>query len=97
MPLWLVSAALGTIGMIGLIYKKTMLGMIVSIQMMVLGASVLFVLSGTESGAQLDGHVFAIFIVVGGIAQTAGAYALASRMFYLKNKTDVSELRELKR
>jgi NADH:ubiquinone oxidoreductase subunit K len=94
---WLVSAALGAIGLIGLIYKKTMLGLIVSIQMMVLGAAVLFVLSGSETGAAAEGHSFGIFIVICGLAQTVGGYALATRMFYLKNDTALSELRSLKR
>lgn len=94
---WLLSGALGAIGIMGLIYKKTMLGLIVSIHVMLLGAAALFVLSGTESGMQIDGHSFGIFIVLGGAAQVVGGYALASRMFYLTSKTGVEDLRNLKR
>jgi NADH:ubiquinone oxidoreductase subunit K len=94
---WLLSGALGAIGLIGLIYKKTMLGLIVGIQIMILGAGALFVLSGSQSGMQTDGHSFAVFIVLGGLVQIVGGFALATRVFYLKNRTDVSDLRNLKR
>jgi NADH:ubiquinone oxidoreductase subunit K len=94
---WMISAALGAIGLIGLIYKKTMLGLIVSIQVMVLGAAILFVLSGGEAGVAAEGHSFGVFIVICGLAQVVGGYALATRMFYLKNDATLSELRSLKR
>jgi NADH:ubiquinone oxidoreductase subunit K len=96
-PVWLVPAALGAIGLIGLIYKKSVLGLIVSLQLMSLGAAVLFVLSGVEAGAPLEGHSFSILIVFSGVLQTVGGYALAARMFYLRKKASVTELRELKR
>lgn len=94
---WILSGALGAVGLIGLIYKKTMLGLIVSIQLMILGGAALFVLAGHESGVPLDGFSFAAFIVFCGLAQTVGGYALATRMFYLKNKTSLNELRSLQR
>jgi NADH:ubiquinone oxidoreductase subunit K len=94
---WLVSGALGAIGLVGMLYKKTMLGIIVSIQMMVLGASVLFVATGSEAGTQTDGHSFAVFVIIGGLVQGIGGYALATRMFYLKNESTLSKIRELKR
>jgi len=95
-PVWLVPASLGALGLIGLIYKKTILGLIVSIQLMVLGAAVLMVLSGVEAGLPLEGHSFAVFIVVSGVMQTVCGYALATRMFYLRRKTPGMELRELR-
>ena len=94
--IWIVSPALGAIGMIGLLYKKTMLGLIVSIQFMVLGACVLFVFSAAQA-MQMDGLAFAVLIVIAGLSQSIGSYALATRLFYLRNKTSVSELRSLKR
>jgi NADH:ubiquinone oxidoreductase subunit K len=96
-PVWLVPAALGAIGLVGLIYKKTILGLIVSIQVMVLGAAILFVLSGVTAGLPLEGHSFAVFIVFCGVLQSIGGYALATRMFYLRKRALVTELRELKR
>ena len=96
-PVWLVPAALGAIGLVGLIYKKTILGLIVSIQLMVLGAAILFVLSGVAAGLPLEGHSFAVFIVFCGVIQSIGGYALATRMFYLRKRALVTELRELKR
>lgn len=94
--LWIVSPALGGVGLIGLIYKKTMLGLIVSMQTMILGAAILFVFSASER-MQMDGLAFALFIVITGLVQSIGGYALATRLFYLKNGTSVSELRSLKR
>ena len=94
---WAVSAALGGIGLAGLLYKKTMLGLIASIQLMVLGVGILFVFSGGEASMRMNGHSFAVFVVISGLVQSICGYALATRLFYLKNKTALSELRNLKR
>jgi NADH:ubiquinone oxidoreductase subunit K len=94
--MWL-SAALGGIGLMALLYKKTVLGLVVGMQLLTLGGTSLLVFAGASSGSSLEGHLFAFFIAVVGLAQMGAAYAVATRMFYLKGKTSLDELRSLKR
>jgi NADH:ubiquinone oxidoreductase subunit K len=94
--MWL-SAVLGGIGLFSLLYKKTILGLLVGIQLLTLGSTSLLVFAGASSGSFLEGHLFAFFIALSGLAQIAAGYALATRMFYLKGKTSLDELRSLKR
>lgn len=95
--LMLISGLLGGLGLACVVSRKTLLGILVGIQLMVLGASMTFVLAGISSGARVSGHVVALFIVLGGVAQLVGGYALSVRLFYLKNKVEIHELRSLKR
>jgi NADH:ubiquinone oxidoreductase subunit K len=92
-----VSAALGGVGLLALLYKKTILGLLVGTQLLMMGATTLLVFAGASAGALLEGHLFAFFIVLAGLAQMVAVYALATRMFYLKGKTSLDELRSLKR
>jgi NADH:ubiquinone oxidoreductase subunit K len=94
--MWL-PAILGGVGLFSLLYKKTILGLLVGIQLLTLGATSLLVFAGASSGSFLEGHLFAFFIALSGVGQIAAGYALATRMFYLKGKTSLDELRSLKR
>jgi NADH:ubiquinone oxidoreductase subunit K len=94
--MWL-PAILGGVGLFSLLYKKTILGLLVGIQLLTLGSTSLLIFAGATSGSFLEGHLFAFFIALSGLAQIAAGYALATRMFYLKGKTSLDELRTLKR
>jgi NADH:ubiquinone oxidoreductase subunit K len=94
--MWL-SAILGGVGLFCLLNKKTILGLLVGVQLLTLGSTSLLVFAGAASGSFLEGHLFAFFIVLSGVGQIAAGYALATRMFYLKGKTSLDELRSLKR
>jgi NADH:ubiquinone oxidoreductase subunit K len=94
--MWL-SAALGGIGLMALLYKRTVLGLVVGMQLLTLGGTSLLIFAGASSGSALVGHLFAFFITIVGVAQMVGAYAVATRMFYLKGNTSLDELRSLKR
>jgi NADH:ubiquinone oxidoreductase subunit K len=94
--MWL-SAILGGVGLFSLLHKKTILGLLVGIQLLTLSSTSLLVFAGASSGSFLEGHLFAFFIALSGLAQIAAGYGLATRMFYLKGKTSLDELRSLKR
>lgn len=94
--IWL-SGVIGGLGLACLIWRRTILGIMIGIQLLILGSTLVFVLAGISAGVRLEGHVVALFVTLGGVAQLVAGFALAVRLFYLRNKTDMSELRSLKR
>jgi NADH:ubiquinone oxidoreductase subunit K len=101
MLIW-VAGIIGGVGLVCLISRRTLLGMLIGVQLLVLGATMIFVLAGIspspggESVARVEGHIVGLLIALGGVAQVVAGYALAIRLFYLKNKIDIHELRSLK-
>ncbi len=93
----LIAGIVGGLGLVCMISRPTVLGMLIGIQLLVLGATMAFVLAGIISGARIEGHLFGLFIALSGVAQLAGGYALAVRLFYLRNRIHLDELRALKR
>ncbi len=95
MIVWL-AGLIGALGLVGMISRKTLLGALVGIQTLILGCTMVFVVSGITSGGRVQGFLFAIFILLSGVAQLVSGYALVVRFFYLTKKTDMRELRLLK-
>lgn len=91
-----LSSLIGALGLACMISRKTLLGVLVGSQLLCLGATMVFVLAGISSGARVEGHLFGLFIVLGGVAQLAAGYAIAIRLFYLKDRTRMDQLKELK-
>lgn len=106
--LMLVAGMIGGMGLVSVISRRTLLGVMVGMQLLILGASMIFVLAGIASSSggapigpgfmdsRIQGHVVGLFVVLGGVAQLAAGYALVVRLFYLKNKIEINELRTLK-
>jgi NADH:ubiquinone oxidoreductase subunit K len=92
----LVAGIIGALGLVCMISRRTLLGLMVGVQLLILGSTMIFVLAGIASGARVQGHLFGLFIALGGVAQLAGGYALAIRLFYLNNRTKMDQLRMLK-
>lgn len=95
----IISGLIGAFGLACVISRRTFLGVLVGIQILVLGATMMFVLAGLVSGgsgARVQGHLFGVFIALGGVAQLVGGFAIAIRLFYLKNRTEMDQLRALK-
>ncbi|MDR3607470.1 MAG: NADH-quinone oxidoreductase subunit K [Oligoflexia bacterium] len=92
-----LAAMLGGLGLFSVISRRTLLGIFAGIQLMLIGASMTFVLAGVASGAPLHGHIVGLFIILGGVAQLVGGYALSTRLFYLRRQIGIQELRSLKR
>lgn len=96
MTFW-ICGAIGALGLVAVISRRTLLGVMIGIQLLVLGATLLFVLAGAASGVRIEGHLFGLFITFSGIAQLVAGLALAIRLFYLRSRNGMDELRSLKR
>ncbi len=93
--LW-IAAAVGGIGLTCLVVRRTLLGVLIGAQLIILGATLMFVLTGIGTGHAAQGQVYALFTTMGGVAQLVAGTALAIRLFYLKRRTSLDDLKGLK-
>ena len=97
-----VAGLIGALGLICVISRRTLLGLFIGLQLLILGATMMFVLAGIFAGGPADGigrahgHVAGVFIALGGVAQLVAGYGLAVRLFYLKNRIEMNDLKSLK-
>ncbi|MFL5812039.1 MAG: NADH-quinone oxidoreductase subunit K [Bdellovibrionia bacterium] len=105
-----VAGLIGAMGLVCVVMRRTLLGLLIGLQLMIMGATMMFVVAGIFAGAtqagsagaiqdgvvRASGHAGGVFIAVGGIAQLVAGFALAIRLFYLKNKIEMSDLKSLK-
>jgi NADH:ubiquinone oxidoreductase subunit K len=97
-----VAGLIGAMGLVCVVMRRTLMGLLIGLQLMIMGATMMFVVAGIFAGAIQDGavrasgHASGVFIAVGGIAQLVAGFALAIRLFYLKNKIEMSDLKSLK-
>jgi NADH:ubiquinone oxidoreductase subunit K len=92
----LMAGSIGGLGLVCMISRKTVLGLLIGIQLLILGSTMMFVLAGISAGMRVEGHIFGLFITLGGMAQLVVGYALAIRLFFLKKRISMDELRALK-
>jgi hypothetical protein len=92
----LVAGLIGGLGFVCMISRKSMLGLLVGVQLLIIGSTMIFVIAGLHSGLRIQGHVFGLFIALGGIAQLVVGYSLAIRLFFLKRRISLDDLRALK-
>lgn len=91
-----VAGLIGGLGLVAMISRRTLLGLLVGIQLLIIGSTMVFVISGLHSGLRVQGHIFGLFITLGGIAQLVVGYALAIRLFSLKKRISLDDLQALK-
>lgn len=93
----LLAGMIGAVGFIGMMTRRSLVGVIVGIQVLILGATLMFVLGGILSGSRVEGHLAGVLIVLSGVAQLAAGYALAIRLYSAKESVRMEDLRSLKR
>ncbi len=87
---------IGGIGLACIIFRKTLLGVLIGAQLLFLGAVAAVIFAGFISGRQVSGQVSGVLIFLSGIVQLVLGFALAIRMFYLRRRISMSELRTLR-
>lgn len=92
----IISVAIGALGLTCLLLKRSLVGIFIGLQLLILGATSAFVLAGVLSGKPEEGHLFGFFIMLQGVGQLIVGYGLAVRLFYLKRQVQMDSLRSLK-
>jgi len=91
----MVSAALFTLGITGVILRRNLLVMLMSLEM-VLNASNLALVAFSKFHGNLDGQVLVFFTITVAAAEVAVGLAIVVALFRLKQTVRVSDLTTLK-
>ncbi|MBW7839957.1 MAG: NADH-quinone oxidoreductase subunit NuoK [Chitinophagaceae bacterium] len=91
----LLAALLFLTGLVGVITRRNILFMLMSIEIMFNAAGLAFVLAGAHNG-QADGQVMLIFILAMAAAEVAVGLALIIQMHRKYNSVDTDVLSELR-
>lgn len=91
----LLSAILFGIGVLGVVTRKNVLIILMSVELMLNGVNVAFVASGSYLG-DAAGGVFAFMVMTVAAAEAAVGLALLIALYRLKETIDITELKVLK-
>ena len=93
-PLYL-AFALFIIGMIGVLVRRNVLIMLMSVELMLNGANVALIAFSRLWG-NLDGQVFAMFVIAVAAAEAAVGLAIVVSIFRSRGSTDIDQLTVLR-
>jgi len=91
----LLSAILFGIGVAGVVTRRNVLIILMSVEVMLNGVNVAFVAAGSYLG-DAAGGVFAVMVITVAAAEAAVGLALLIALFRLKETVDITELSILK-
>jgi NADH-quinone oxidoreductase subunit K len=91
----LLSAVLFGIGAVGVVARKNVLIILMSVELMLNGVNVAFVAAGSYLG-DTAGGVFAFMVMTVAAAEAAVGLALLIALYRLKETIDITELKVLK-
>lgn len=91
----LFAAALFMLGLIGVLVRRNIIFMLMSIEIMFNSAGLVFVIAGSH-WVQPDGQVMFIFILSVAAAEVSVGLAIILQMFHHYNSVDVDQLNKLK-
>jgi len=91
----LLSAVLFGIGVVGVVARKNILIILMSVELMLNGVNVAFVAVGSYLG-DVAGGVFAFMVMTVAAAEAAVGLALLIALYRLKETVDITELKVLK-
>jgi NADH-quinone oxidoreductase subunit K len=90
-----VAAVLFAIGLMGVVMRRNLLIIYISLEMMLQAANLTFVAFSRFNG-QADGQVFVFFVITVAAAEVAVGLALIVALYRLKQTTQVQGLNTLK-
>jgi NADH-quinone oxidoreductase subunit K len=94
-PVLAVSAALFFLGVIGVLTRRNILIVLMSVELMLNAVNLSFVAFARHHGT-LDGHVFAVFVMAVAAAEAGVGLALVILLYRNRHKVDLDDLNLLK-
>jgi NADH-quinone oxidoreductase subunit K len=91
----IVAAALFALGLVGVLIRRNLIFMLMSVEIMLNAAGLAFVVAGSKWG-QADGQVMFIFILAVAAAEVSVGLALILQMFHHFRTLDVDAMSTLK-
>ncbi|MGH9605151.1 MAG: NADH-quinone oxidoreductase subunit NuoK [Terracidiphilus sp.] len=91
----ILGAILFALGLAGLLLRRNLLFMLISIEIMLNGAGVAFVAAGARWG-QPDGQILFLFILAAAAAEVSVGLALLLRFYRRHNTLDSDAAREMR-
>lgn len=92
----IVSAALFSLGVFGVLTRKNAVNVLMSIELILNSANINLVAFSRYSSANLDGQVFAVFVIVVAACEAAVALAIILNLYRIVKSVDLDEARVLK-
>ena len=93
----LVAAVLAGIGLACTIYRRTLLGLILGLQILVISVTLVFILAGAQAQATtLHGQIAGLVVMLTGLVLCVAGCALSVRLFYLRQRASLDDVRALK-
>lgn len=92
----IISLILFVIGLVVVISRKNIVGILLGIELILNAAALNFVAYSRYVTDNLDGHVFALFIIVIAAAESAVGLAIIIRFFQLKETVHIDEATQLR-
>jgi NADH-quinone oxidoreductase subunit K len=93
----LISAALFSLGILGVLTRKNAVNVLMGIELILNSANVNLVAFSRYSSAGIDGQMFAIFVIVVAAAEVAVALAIVLTMYRLVKTVNLDRADVLKR
>jgi NADH-quinone oxidoreductase subunit K len=91
----IVASILFVLGLIGVLTRKNIIFMLISVEIMLNAAGLAFVAAGAK-WQQPDGQVMFLFILAMAAAEVSVALAMVLQIYHQHKTMDVEELKELK-
>ena len=91
----IVAAVLFVLGLIGVLTRKNIVFVLISVEVMLKAAGLAFVAAGSK-WQQPDGQVMFLFILAMAAAEVSVALALVLQIYHQHKTMDVEELKELR-
>lgn len=91
----LLAGLLFVLGIVGVIIRKNIIFMLLSVEIMLNAAGLAFIAAGSR-WAQPDGQVMFIFILAMAAAEVSVGLALILRIYHQHKSLDIDKLKEMK-
>lgn len=92
----LLAGVLFALGIFAMISRRNAVGILMGVELVLNAAGINFVAFARFNGHQLDGQVFALFIIVLAAAEAAVALALVLAVFQTHRSIELDELDEMR-